>query len=59
MRILRILWYFHDDDDARHYPRGSCRWWWLTPMISVPPLFAFPVIFAQSSAIAPFMYALS
>jgi predicted membrane channel-forming protein YqfA (hemolysin III family) len=34
------------------------KWWWLTPMLFV--LFAFGglIIFAQSSAIAPFIYTL-
>ncbi len=34
------------------------RWWWLTPMILVLLLFGALVIFAQSSAIAPFIYTL-
>jgi len=34
------------------------KWWWLTPMILVLLLFGVLVIFAQSSAIAPFIYTL-
>jgi hypothetical protein len=34
------------------------KWWWLTPMIFVLILFSGLVIFAQSSAIAPFIYTL-
>ncbi len=34
------------------------RWWWLTPMILVLLLVGTLVIFAQSSAIAPFIYTL-
>ena len=34
------------------------KWWWLTPMIAVLLLVGALVIFAQSSAIAPFIYTL-
>ncbi len=34
------------------------KWWWITPMIIVLMLFAFLIIFAQSSAVAPFIYTL-
>lgn len=34
------------------------KWWWLTPMIVVLLLFGVLVIWAQSSAIAPFIYTL-
>lgn len=34
------------------------KWWWLTPMILLLLLFGGLVIFAQSSAIAPFIYTL-
>ena len=34
------------------------KWWWLTPMLLVLSLFGGLVIFAQSSAIAPFIYTL-
>ncbi len=34
------------------------KWWWLTPMILVLLIFGLLVIFAQSSAIAPFIYTL-
>jgi hypothetical protein len=34
------------------------KWWWLTPMILILVLFGGLVIFAQSSAIAPFIYTL-
>ena len=36
----------------------SHKWWWLTPMIVVLLMFGALVIFAQSSAIAPFIYTL-
>jgi Family of unknown function (DUF5989) len=36
----------------------SNKWWWLTPMIFILLLFGGLVIFAQSSAIAPFIYTL-
>lgn len=34
------------------------KWWWLTPMIAVLILLGGLIIFAQSSAIAPFIYTL-
>ncbi|MBM4441157.1 MAG: hypothetical protein FJ027_12125 [Candidatus Rokubacteria bacterium] len=34
------------------------KWWWLTPMIVVLLLIGALVVFAQSSAIAPFIYTL-
>ena len=34
------------------------KWWWLTPMIVVLLLFGGLMIFAQSSAVAPFIYTL-
>ena len=34
------------------------KWWWLTPMLLALLLVAALVIFAQSSAIAPFIYTL-
>lgn len=34
------------------------KWWWLTPMIIMLLLVGTLVIFAQSSAIAPFIYTL-
>ena len=34
------------------------KWWWLTPMVFVLLLFGALLIFAQSSAIAPFIYTL-
>ena len=34
------------------------KWWWLTPMIVALLLVAALMIFAQSSAIAPFIYTL-
>ncbi len=34
------------------------KWWWLTPMVLVLLLFGMLIIFAQSSAIAPFIYTL-
>jgi len=34
------------------------KWWWLTPMLVFLLFFGFLIIFAQSSAIAPFIYTL-
>jgi len=34
------------------------KWWWITPMILMLLVFGVLVIFAQSSAIAPFIYTL-
>jgi hypothetical protein len=34
------------------------KWWWLTPMVLVLFIFGLLVLFAQSSAIAPFIYTL-
>ncbi len=34
------------------------KWWWLTPMIIVLLIFGVLAIFAQTSAIAPFIYTL-
>jgi Family of unknown function (DUF5989) len=34
------------------------KWWWLTPMILVLLLLGGLIFFAQSSAIAPFIYTL-
>ena len=34
------------------------KWWWLTPMILFLLIVGALVIFAQSSAIAPFIYTL-
>ncbi len=34
------------------------KWWWLTPMIFVLLIFGGLLIFAQTSAIAPFIYTL-
>jgi hypothetical protein len=34
------------------------KFWWLTPMVLVLLLFAGLMIFAQSSAVAPFIYTL-
>jgi hypothetical protein len=34
------------------------KWWWLSPMIVMLLLLAGLMIFAQSSAIAPFIYTL-
>jgi hypothetical protein len=34
------------------------KWWWLTPMILVLLVFGILIFFAQSSAIAPFIYTL-
>jgi len=34
------------------------KWWWLTPMILVLLIFGLLIVFAQSSAVAPFIYTL-
>jgi len=34
------------------------KWWWLTPMIVILVVFGVLIVFAQSSAIAPFIYTL-
>jgi hypothetical protein len=34
------------------------KWWWLSPMIAMLLVLATLIIFAQSSAIAPFIYTL-
>jgi hypothetical protein len=34
------------------------KWWWLTPMLLALLVVGLLVIFAQSSAIAPFIYTL-
>jgi len=34
------------------------RWWWLTPMLFVLIVFGALMMFAQSSAVAPFIYTL-
>ncbi|OLA97618.1 MAG: hypothetical protein AUH20_00770 [Candidatus Rokubacteria bacterium 13_2_20CM_69_15_2] len=34
------------------------KWWWLTPMIIVLLIVGGLLIFAQSSAVAPFIYTL-
>ena len=34
------------------------KWWWLTPMVVLLLLFGALIMFAQMSAIAPFIYTL-
>jgi Family of unknown function (DUF5989) len=34
------------------------KWWWMTPMIVMLMLIGGLIVFAQSSAIAPFIYTL-
>jgi hypothetical protein len=34
------------------------KWWWITPMLLILLLFGLLIVFAQSSAIAPFIYTL-
>lgn len=34
------------------------KWWWLTPMLLVLLALGWLLIFAQSSAVAPFIYTL-
>ena len=33
-------------------------WWWITPMLLILLLFGLLIVFAQGSAIAPFIYTL-
>ncbi|MBI4277523.1 MAG: hypothetical protein HY660_03615 [Armatimonadetes bacterium] len=44
VELLRFFW--------------SHKWWWLTPMILVLLFLGALLIFAQGSAIAPFIYTL-
>jgi len=34
------------------------RWWWLTPLVLILLLLASLLVFAQTSALAPFLYPL-
>ena len=34
------------------------KWWWLTPLLVMLLVFGLLVAFAQSSAVAPFIYTL-
>lgn len=34
------------------------KWWWLAPMLGLLLIFGVLIVLAQSSAIAPFIYAL-
>lgn len=34
------------------------KWWWLAPMITLLLAFGVLIVFAESSAIAPFIYTL-
>jgi len=34
------------------------KWWWITPMLLILLLFGLLIVFAQSSAVAPFIYTL-
>jgi hypothetical protein len=34
------------------------RWWWLVPMLAVLLLLGVLLLFAQTSAVAPFIYTL-
>lgn len=34
------------------------KWWWLAPMIALLLILSVLIIFAESSAIAPFIYTL-
>lgn len=34
------------------------KWWWLAPMLGLLLVFGVLIVLAQSSAIAPFIYAL-
>jgi len=43
--------------DLWHFMRAR-RQWWLMPLIVVITVFAFLLIFAQASPLAPFIYTL-
>ncbi len=34
------------------------KWWWITPMLFILLLFGLLIVFAQGSAVAPFIYTL-
>ena len=34
------------------------KWWWLTPLAICLLIFGFFIVFAQSSAVVPFIYTL-
>jgi len=36
----------------------SRKWWWLTPLVVLLVLISALLVFAQSSALAPFIYTL-
>ncbi len=36
----------------------SNKWWWITPMLFILLLFGLLIVFAQGSAVAPFIYTL-
>jgi len=34
------------------------KWWWITPVLLILLLFGLLIVFAQGSAVAPFIYTL-
>jgi len=34
------------------------KWWWITPMLFILLMFGLLIVFAQGSAVAPFIYTL-
>ncbi len=34
------------------------KWWWITPMLLILLIFSLLIVFAQGSAVAPFIYTL-
>ncbi len=36
----------------------SNKWWWITPMLFILLMFGLLIVFAQGSAVAPFIYTL-
>jgi len=34
------------------------KWWWITPMLLILLIFGLLIVFAQGSAVAPFIYTL-
>jgi hypothetical protein len=58
MQFIRGLWgRFGIASELLHF-FWERKLWWLTPMILLLLICGFLIIFAQSSAIAPFIYTL-
>jgi hypothetical protein len=58
MRIIRgVLGHFSIASELLQF-FWERKLWWLTPMVLLLLMFGFLILFAQSSAIAPFIYTL-